>query len=75
MKTPGYQKSLSMKITRTQHRVTFSVGTRAKDLADYLKNVPPDAKIINIDDGTDFSDEAKHQLPFIEFEQENKDGD
>lgn len=70
MQYPGYSSSSSIKVVRTTHKVQFVVGTTAKNLIEYLKHVPEDAKIINIDDGTDFSDEAKHQMPFIEFEKE-----
>lgn len=70
MNRPGYEKKCEMKITRTTHRVTFSLSSRAKDLKDYLKSVPDDARVMEIDDGTSFDDDTPATFPFIEFEVE-----
>lgn len=63
----SYEKSLEMKILRTKHVVTFYNNTNAIDILNDLKRVPAEAKLINIADNIDSSEEklsGKHMLVF-----------
>jgi hypothetical protein len=62
-----YKKELEMKIIRTIHKITFYQGTRAIDILEYLKQVPPEAKVILVSSGEE--SDTDHMIKF-ELEEE-----
>lgn len=66
----GYKKLIESKLVRIQHKIVFREGMAAVDFTAMLKHVPPGAKIIEFDNGADYSDESKNCLPSILFEEE-----
>lgn len=41
----GYVKKVEATFVRVKHKIDFRVGTRAIDLINFLKNVPPEATV------------------------------
>jgi hypothetical protein len=71
----SYKKSLEMKIIRTKHIVTFYNKTNAIDILNDLKQVPSEAKLIEILANMD-SDEDKlsgHHMLVFELEEKQKE--
>jgi hypothetical protein len=58
----GYEKTLEVTISRTKHLISFSVGTRAVDLKEMLKNVPDEATVDEIlGEGDEFGSIEFHE--------------
>ena len=51
--TLGYSKTCEAKFVKVRHKITFTEGTRAIDLMVYLKNVPPEATVVEVIDDID----------------------
>lgn len=63
----SYQQSLEMKIIRTKHVVNFYNNTCAIDITNDLKQVPAEAKLIEIADNINSTEEqlsGEHMLVF-----------
>ncbi len=58
----GYHKIWETRVVRTKHRVVFADWTQAKELKEFLKNVPDDAKFEELDWGEDGDN---HYIEFI----------
>ena len=62
----SYRKEMSMKVIRTKHIVEFAEGDRAKGIKGWLEKVPPEARLIEIDNSD--------IITCLTFEEEVADG-
>ena len=65
-----YKKLIESKVVRIAHQVSFNDGTRAIDLMDTLKSVPPQSRVTDVD--TD-NDQGETSIFFREEKEERNE--
>lgn len=64
----AYEVIRTVKVVRTKHRVTFTVGATVRDLIAWLSKVPPDATVDEVIE----SIEEGSSVSSIEFHEEKR---
>jgi len=67
LKIASYEKILETKVIRTQHLVRIFIGETASSIMNTLKNVPPKARLIEVDED-DRSNEKNYAELYFEEE-------